>query len=109
MKFELDDLIIYTPKIDPLPTTRQYDHGIVIGVDGDYIIMQFTNGYKAKICSYAISFLPHTQKYFKNIFKNEVLHEMMKIIEMKTIRPIFEKLTNTTSAFGPFSLIIAFL
>ncbi len=109
MRFELDDLILYTPSINPLPADRPHDHGIVIGIDGDYVIMQFVNGYKSKICSRAISFLPHTQKYFKKIFKNKVLYEMMKIIEMKTIRPVFEKLTNMTSEFGPFSLIVAFL
>jgi hypothetical protein len=33
----------------------------------------------------------------------------MKYIKIKTMRPIFEEKTNTTSALGPFSLIEAYL
>lgn len=109
VNFELDDLILYTPNIDALPTNRPHDHGIVVGLDGDYIIMQFTNGYKSKILTKAISFLPCTQKFYKNIFINEVLYQMMKMIETQTARLIFEMKTNMTSELGPFSLIVEFL
>jgi hypothetical protein len=72
-------------------------------------MMQFTNSYKTKILKKSISFLPRTPKFYKNILISQVLCQMMKYIKIKTMRPIFEEKTNTTSVLGPFSLIEAYL
>ena len=111
MQFAIDDLVLYTPNMkDPLfYNQRPNDHGIVIGLDGNYVIIQFTNSYKTKIISDSISFLPCTLKYFQNIFKTRILPQMMKYIKIKIMRPIFEEKTNTNSILGPFLLIKAFL
>ena len=111
MQFAIDDLVVYNPNIDPLPLPddRPHDHGIVLGISNNYIMMQFTNSYKTKILKKSISFLPRTQKFYKNILISQVLCQMMKYIKIKTMRPIFEEKTNTTSFLGPFSLIEAYL
>lgn len=109
MQFAIDDLVVYNPNIDPLPDDRPHDHGIVLAIDGKYIIMQFTNSYKSKILKDSISYLPRTSKFYKNIFISRVLSQLMKYIKIKTMRPIFEEKTNTTSILGPFLLIEGFL
>ena len=109
MQFAIDDLIVYNPNIDPLPDDRPHDHGIVLGISNNYIMMQFTNSYKSKILKDSISYLPRTSKFYKNIFISRVLSQLMKYIKIKTMRPIFEEKTNTTSILGPFLLIEGFL
>ena len=111
MQFAIDDLVVYNPNIDhlPLPDDRPHDHGTVLGLDGKYIMMLFTNSYKTKILKESISYLPRTPKFYKNIFISRVLSQMMKYIKIKTMRPIFEQKTNTTSLLGPFCLIEAYL
>ena len=109
MQFAIDDLVVYNPNIDPLPDDRPHDHGIVLGISNNYIMMQFTNSYKTKILKKSISFLPRTPKFYKNIFISRVLSQMMKYIKIKTMHPIFEQKTNTTSLLGPFCLIESYL
>ena len=111
MQFAIDDLVVYNPNIDPLPLLddRPHDHGTVIGIYNKYIMILFTNSYKTKILKEYISFLPRTPKFYKNIFISRVLTQMMKYIKIKTMRPIFEEKTNTTSLLGPFCLIESYL
>lgn len=80
MDFTIGDKVVYNCALvtESSALSRERDHGKVIGLSGEYVIMKFTNdgfGSVHRILKPSISHHPKTQKYSKVVL-NKVLRDL---------------------------------
>ena len=118
MNFEVGDIVIYNPNLpeDQLlhPLERKHDHCKIIQVGEYYLNVVFlkkleTNDFNYDIIPTSISYLPNTTKYYKNVFKKNVLEDYMKTVLSKYVNKCYEYKTNNTAEIGPCNIILQFL
>ncbi len=103
--------MLYTPNVEHPAAYRPLDVGIVVGLEGDYVIISFehAHGHISKILSSAISFIPGSYEERREMVRARVLPEVKQHSEKRASRQVWGQKTNVAFEHSPLDLINSFL
>ena len=112
MHFETGDLVYYTPTMENIapPLQRPWDIGVVLRIEGQYLVIQFLNNYISKILPMSINHHPHTLKGSIQRFR-AVLPDISAVVQARVAALIFGHKTGHTAVrgLGPADILRSFL
>jgi hypothetical protein len=112
MNFESGDIVYYTPTMENLapPLQRPWDMGIVLRIEGQYLVIEFLNNYISKILPTSINHHPHTLKAAIQRFR-EVLPDISAAVQARVAALVFSEKTGHTAVrgLGPADILRSFL